>query len=73
MTRRDRIKPARDGFTPRHARAQPSAWTTSLEWGGGTLLMALVLALGYTTVRPTPRRRLEDEVRPAPAFLRNRR
>jgi hypothetical protein len=66
MTRRDRVKPAPDGFTPRpRAHAQPSAWTTSLEWGGGITLMALALALGFTGVRPTPRRR-PPEV-PAPA------
>jgi hypothetical protein len=73
MTRRDRAKPAADGFTPLRAHAQPSAWTTTLEWGGGTALMALVLAFGWITVRPTPRGRRRDEVRPAPVYLRNRR
>lgn len=36
--------------------------------------MAIVLALGYTTVRPTPRtRRRHEEIRPAPAYARRRR
>jgi hypothetical protein len=72
MTRRDRIKPAADGFTPlNRAHAQPSAWTTGLEWGGGVGLMALALALGFTTLRPTPRGR--PPVLPAPAWVRRRR
>jgi hypothetical protein len=33
-------------------------------------LMALALALGFTTVRPTPKRR--DDIRPAPVWLRSR-
>jgi hypothetical protein len=74
MTRRDRIKPAADGFTPMtRAHAQPSAWTTGLEWGGGIGLMALVLALGFTTLRPTPRGRRRPPVVPAPAYVRQRR
>src|SRR5262249_39857969 len=73
MSRRDRIKPAADGFTPLRHSDQPSAWVTGLEWGGGIGLMALALALGFTGVRRTPRRRPEDRPRPAPAFLRNRR
>jgi hypothetical protein len=36
-------------------------------------LMALALALGFTTVRPTPRGRRRNDVAPAPAWLRNRR
>jgi len=67
------VNPTGAAFTRRRADAQPSAWVTGLEWGGGTLLMALVLALGFTTVRPTPRRKLEHEVRPAPAWVRHRR
>jgi hypothetical protein len=39
-------------------------------YGGGITLAALVLALGYGTLRPTPRRR-PPEV-PAPAFSRTR-
>jgi hypothetical protein len=73
MTRRDRVKPAAAGFTPltRAHASQPSAWTTGLQWGGGIGLMALVLALGFTTARPTPRRR--PPVVPAPVWLRHRR
>jgi hypothetical protein len=71
-TRRDRVKPAADGFTPlTRAHAQPSAWTTGLQWGGGIGLMAIALALGYTTLRPTPRRR--TPVVPAPAWAWRRR
>jgi hypothetical protein len=73
FTRRDRIAPAADGFTPLHHRAQPSAWTTGLQWGGGIGLMALALALGFTTVRPTPRRRPGADVTPAPAYVHRRR
>jgi hypothetical protein len=70
MTRRDRIKPAADGFTPLdRAHAQPSAWTTGLQWGGGVGLMALALALGFTTLRPTPRGRRHPPV--VPALARN--
>jgi hypothetical protein len=69
--RRDRIRPAADGFTPlARAHAQPSAWTTGLQWGGGVGLLALSLALGFTTLRPTPRTR--PPVVPAPAQYRRR-
>jgi hypothetical protein len=44
-----------------------------LQWGGGITLMALALALGFTTVRPTPRGRRRDDVTPAPVWLRQRR
>jgi hypothetical protein len=71
MRRRDRVKMAPDGFTPVRASAQPSAWVTGLEWGGGTGLMALALALGFSGVRPTPRRK--PPVEPAPAWSRRRR
>jgi hypothetical protein len=63
-TRRDRVTPAQS-FTPLGHQNQPSAWARDLQWGGGLTLMALVLAFGWITVRPTPRRR-EPEV-PAPA------
>ena len=68
MYARADVKPAADGFTPLHPRTQPSAWVTGLEWGGGIGLMALALALGFVTVRPTPRRRPPDL--PAPAWNR---
>ena len=60
MTRRD------NAFTARASSPQQSAWARNLQWGGGMTLMALVLALGWATVRPTPRRR-EPEL-PAPAW-----
>jgi hypothetical protein len=55
----------------RRAHAQPSAWVTGLQWGGGIGLMALTLALGFTTARPTPRRR--PPVMPVPAWARRQR
>ncbi|MDX6662623.1 MAG: hypothetical protein QOG09_725, partial [Solirubrobacterales bacterium] len=68
--RADHTPPAQS-FTPLSRHAQPSAWARDLQWGGGLTLMALVLAFGWITVRPTPRRR-EPEL-PAPAFARHRR
>ncbi|MDX6663181.1 MAG: hypothetical protein QOG09_1283 [Solirubrobacterales bacterium] len=68
-TRRDRIKPG-GSFTPMLHHSPPSAWARDLQWGGGLTLMALVLAFGWITVRPTPRRR-QPEL-PAPAYARNR-
>jgi hypothetical protein len=70
FTRRERGR-STPSFTPQAHHAQPSAWTTGLEWGGGLTLMALALALGFTTLRPTPRRREPDL--PAPAYVRARR
>jgi hypothetical protein len=58
-------------FTVSAHRHQPSAWARNLQWGGGMTLMALVLAFGWITVRPTPRRR-QPEL-PAPAWSRSRR
>ncbi|MDX6651306.1 MAG: hypothetical protein QOJ38_87, partial [Solirubrobacterales bacterium] len=69
-TRRDRVAPVQS-FTPLASHHQPSAWARDLQWGGGLILMALVLAFGWITVRPTPRRR-EPEL-PAPAWIQNRR
>ncbi|MDX6653056.1 MAG: hypothetical protein QOJ38_1837 [Solirubrobacterales bacterium] len=68
-TRLDRVAPGQS-FTPLAHHRQPSAWVQGLEWGGGMTLMALVLAFGWITVRPTPRRR-EPEL-PAPAYARYR-
>jgi hypothetical protein len=60
-------------FTAVRARAQPSAWVLGLEWGGGIGLMALALALGFATLRPTPRRRPHGRgVTPVPAWVRRR-
>jgi hypothetical protein len=60
-------------FTRRRAEPQASAWVSGLQWGGGITVMALGLALGFTTLRPTPRGRRREEVTPAPVWLRNRR
>jgi hypothetical protein len=69
MTRRDRIKPGVSITTLAH-QEQPSAWSRGALYGGGLTLMALTLAFGFTTLRPTPRRR-QPEL-PAPAFARSR-
>ncbi|MDX6652821.1 MAG: hypothetical protein QOJ38_1602 [Solirubrobacterales bacterium] len=60
-------------FTATANRSQPSAWARDLEWGGGMTLMALVLAFGWITVRPTPRRRQPETPAPAYARIRDRR
>ena len=70
-TRRDRARAQPSLTGVRVAGGQPSAWVRGLEWGGGLTLMALVLALGFTTVRPTPRGRRRES--PAPAWARTRR
>ncbi|MDX6662262.1 MAG: hypothetical protein QOG09_364, partial [Solirubrobacterales bacterium] len=76
MTRSDSAFSRHDGsdrgspYVMTH-RGQPSAWARDLQWGGGLTLMALVLAFGWITVRPTPRRR-QPEL-PAPAWNRSRR
>ncbi|HEX2016729.1 MAG TPA: hypothetical protein VGN69_08545 [Solirubrobacteraceae bacterium] len=68
MTRRDRVKLA-PSFTFLTAHRQPSAWSRDALYGGGLLVMAAILALGYTTVRPTPRRRSGPGIA-APAWAR---
>jgi hypothetical protein len=69
MTRRDRIRTEGASFSV-VGHEQASAWVTGLQWGGGIGLMALILALGFTTVRPTPRgrRRAGPDVQAAPAW-----
>jgi hypothetical protein len=57
-------------FTAADRRSQPSAWTRDLFYGGGLGLAALTLALGWSLLRPGPRRR-EPEL-PAPAWARSR-
>jgi hypothetical protein len=64
MTRRDRTPPV-PAFSLMRAQGQPSAWSRGALYGGSLTLLALVMALGYTTVRPTPRRR--HPIVPAPA------
>ena len=65
-----RAENGRAHFTAVAERDQASAWSRGALYGGGLTLMALTLALGWTTVRPTPKRR-EPEV-PAPAWARRR-
>jgi hypothetical protein len=60
----------RHPFTASAEREQPSAWARDLQWGGGLVLMALILTGAWLTLRPTPRRR-EPEI-PAPAWARRR-
>ena len=60
-------QPLQPSLTTLAARAgQPSAWTRDLLYGSALAVAALVLALGFSTVRPTPRRR-PPEV-PAPVW-----
>jgi hypothetical protein len=65
-------KPEPHAFTAIAHREQASAWAIGLELGGGMTLLALALALGFTTVRPTPRTRRRPPVVPAPAWNRTR-
>jgi hypothetical protein len=67
--RRDRVKPGLS-ITPLRAHAQPSAWSRDLLYGGGIGIAAAVLALGFSILRPRPRRR--PPIVPAPAWLRDR-
>ena len=67
-----RLEPRRDdlAFTATEHRAQPSAWSRNLLYGGGLGIGALVFALGWSLVRPGTRRR-QPEL-PAPAWVRHR-
>jgi hypothetical protein len=58
----------RHAFTALAHPAQPSAWARDALYGGGIGIAALVLALGFTVVRPTPRRRSPSA--PVPAWAR---
>ena len=57
-------------FTAIVHRDQPSAWARGALYGGSLTLMALTLALGFTSVRPRSRRRPPEA--PAPAWARRR-
>jgi hypothetical protein len=74
MTRRDRVRADAGSFSAVRRDAQPSAWAIGLQWGGGISVMALALALGFTTLRPTPRGggRRREEVTPAPVWVRRK-
>jgi hypothetical protein len=64
-----RLDQPRDlAFTAAHHRGQPSAWSRDLLYGGGLGLAALTLALGWSLMRPTPRRRATEI--PSPAWAR---
>jgi hypothetical protein len=69
MTRRNTERAA-PSFTITAQHAQPSAWSRDALYGGSLAVAVLVLALGFTVVRPTPRRRSPEL--PAPAWLRRR-
>jgi hypothetical protein len=58
----------RHAFTALRHDDQPSAWSTTALYGGTAGFTALVLALGWLTLRPTPRRR--EPKLPAPAMQR---
>ena len=67
MSRGAQTRPAAS-FTPMARPQQQSAWARGALQGGSIGLMALVLALGFSVLRPRPRRR-PPEV-PAPAHSR---
>jgi hypothetical protein len=70
MTRRDRIKPAAS-ITSLQPAAPRSAWARDLLYGGALGGAALVLALAFSIVGPTARRR--EPRLPAPARAQARR
>jgi hypothetical protein len=74
MTRHDRVR-ADGGSFSMVQHEQASAWVTGLQLGGGLTIMALVLAFGWMTVRPTPRGRgrARSDIRAAPAWTPTRR
>jgi hypothetical protein len=67
FTRRQLAGPA-PSMTIQQRADQPSAWPRELLYGAGIGLAGLVLALGFATLRPTPRRRPPEA--PAPAWAR---
>jgi hypothetical protein len=65
-TARDARRPLQ--FAAVRVAHQPSAWSRELLYAGSLTLAALILALGFTGVRPGPRRR--EPHLPAPAWRR---
>jgi hypothetical protein len=61
----------RHPFTAVVHAGQPSAWTRGALYGGTMTLAALLLALGFTAIRPRSRRRPPHQ--PAPAWAPRRR
>jgi hypothetical protein len=64
MTRRSRERPVAS-FTLTASSRQPSAWSQDVLYGGGLLIAGLVLAMAFSTVRPTSRRRPREVAAPA--------
>jgi hypothetical protein len=64
MTRRSRERPVAS-FTLTASSRQPSAWSQDVLYGGGLLIAGLVLAVAFSTVRPTSRRRPREVAAPA--------
>jgi hypothetical protein len=60
-------------FTALGRAGQPSAWSRDLLYGGSIGLAALVLAFGFTVLRPRPRRRPPTVAAPAWVPGRSRR
>ena len=67
-----RLDDGRHAFTRLEQRSASPLSQTAL-YGGGTALMALALALGWSVGRPGPRRRPPEVPAPAHAILRDRR
>jgi hypothetical protein len=69
MTRREPEPVRQDHYFTRMSAGSDSA--PYLLWGSGFVVGAFVLAAGFSTMRPGPRRRLPEV--PAPAVNRQRR
>ena len=63
-----RLDQDRLAFTRAEHAEQPSAWSRGALYGGALVGTAVVLALGFSILRPTPRRR--EPRLPAPAYSR---
>ena len=71
MTRRTNRRDQPYAFTALSERDQPSAWGRDALYGGGILIMAFLLAAGWSAAGPRSRRRTPDV--PAPAWQPTRR